>query len=118
MLTDAELAAMQAVQESTMTQTATITRITRVPDGMGGWTEVTASTDVDCRLAPSNNMAQAAIFAGQLRERVPWRCTLPSGTDIIDSDRVTVDGVDFEVVGILGPYGFETALVVILAERD
>jgi hypothetical protein len=117
-LTSTELAGMQAVQATTMTQTATITRRTRVSDGMGGHTEAEATSTAFCRLAPTANMPVATIYAGRLGERLPWRCAFPVGTDVEESDMVTVDGRDFEILGILGPYGLATALICICAERE
>jgi len=118
MLTSDELTAMQAVHEETMTQTATITRYTLSSDGAGGTTRSSTTDTEVCRLAPTKNMAVATQYAGRLAERLPWQCTFPADADVQDDDMITVDGRDFEVVGILGPYGFETALVCILAERE
>ena len=118
MLTDSELVDMRAVQAETMTQVATITSMAYASDGAGGTTVTETTAEAACRLAPLKNMPVATILAGKLAERMPWRCTFATGTDVQEDDRITVEGRAFEVVGILGPYGFETALACILAERD
>ena len=118
MLTDVELAEMQAMQETVMPSTATITHYVDASDGMGGsiTTETTATSP--CRLSPTKNMPVATVFAGRLAERLPWRCTFPAGTAVTENDTITVDGRIFDVIGALGPYSLETALVCILAEHE
>jgi len=118
MLTTAQMAAMQAVQTAAMSQTATITRLTNVSDGMGGYTQTATTSTAACRVAPSLNMPVATVFAGRLNEGLPWRVYLPAGTDVQEGDRLTIGSRSYEVLGILAPHTFETATCCVCAERE
>lgn len=118
MLTDAQMTAMRAAQEAAMTQTATITRLTKSSDDMGGYTQETSTATAACRIAPTLNMPDATIYAGRLQEGLPWRVYFPTGTDVLEGDRLTVGSKDFEVLGILAPHTYETATCCVCAERE
>lgn len=119
MITTAELAAMRAIQQETMTQTATIQRTTLTTTGLGGKAEstTTVADDVPCRVAPSRRMADLQRVAGRLRDGTPWRITFPAGQDVREKDRITIDdGRQFAVLSVEGAWTVETARVCMCVE--
>ena len=116
MLTSDELAQVRATQGLTMLNQGTIYRLSRTSDGMGGTSEVwTSVLTIPCRVS-AGSASDSSVLAGQLRERAPWRVTVPALTDIRVTDRIQVDGRTLEVVGIDAPSTYETARVCICAE--
>lgn len=113
MLTAAELAEARSVQALTLTQSASIVRPALSSDGMGGWTESTAvAATVACRVGVAKD-ADYRLVAGKLRERAALRITVPALTDVRTDDRLTVDGVTYQVLGIRSPETLETARICI-----
>lgn len=117
MLTADELLLVRATQVLTMQSQGEITRPTTTSDGMGGTTGTWATiVTVPCRVS-AGSASDSTMLAGQLRERAPWRVTLPALTDIRVSDRIRIDGSrTLEVVGIDAPSTYETARVCVCAE--
>lgn len=120
MIGTAELAAMRAAQALTLTQTATILRVTEASDGAGGQTRTWASAGTAaCRVAAAQtNQAQLTQFAARLGESVGWRVTLDAGTDVRSADRLQVGTRQFEVLGVMAAWTYETARVCLCVERD
>lgn len=118
-MTDAELVAMRAVAESSMTETAQILRFTEIGDGAGGSVIAWASVaTVPCRVAPQLNQPQAVQFAARLGENVGWRLTLVAGTDVRTADRIRVGAREWEVLGVLAAWTYETGRVCFCVERE
>lgn len=115
MLSTAELAAMQAVQVLTLTDACTVNVRTLTSDGMGGYTEVWATTATVCRLAPASG--DELVAAGQQRGVMGWTITLPAGTTITAKSRITIGSRNFEVLAVSGALTRETARVCICQER-
>lgn len=116
MLTPAEIAAMQATQNTALPDVATITRRVYVSDGAGGQTDSTTVASAACRLAVASP-AQSQMIAGQLNEKPAWRITFAQGTDVGSGDMITVGARSFEVVSLLAGASWETARVALCAER-
>lgn len=116
MLTSADLTAMRAVQALTFDRQAVITRGGgSTSDGAGGTitgSPVTVAT-VACRLAPNQTADREAIAAAGLQAQTVWRLTVPQGTDLRTSDRVTVGSQGYEVLAVYGPRSYETARVAL-----
>ena len=117
MVTAGELAAMQEVQQATLTETCAVVRRTLASDGAGGQTVSSASTATVCRLAASGNTPADRLVAGSVAEQVLWRITLPAGTDVRKADAVTIGSRTFEVMGVYGPQTRPSALVCVCVER-
>ena len=115
MLTAAELAAMQATQTLTLTETVTRSRSTLTTDNAGGFTESWATTTFAGRLAPSTG--KELVLAGQSKEVGGWTITAPAGTDILAKDRLTINSVGYEVLFVMGAETRETARRVIAQKR-
>ena len=109
MLTDAELAWLRAAQEALMTETATISRSTRVPDGMGGMTDALAvvASAVPCRRA--NTTGSERTMAERLSAVNAWTISLPAGTNVAVGDQISVSGLVLRVRGVLANGVIETA---------
>ena len=109
MLPTAELADARALQALTMSQQATIGRPALGGDGMGGWTESVATVGtMACRVGVAKE-ADVRQVAGMLRERTPLMITSPALADVRVGDRLTVDGVVYQVLAVLAPATLETA---------
>lgn len=108
MLTDAELAAMRATGDSALPDMCAIYRDTLAADDIGGFEvdETTLVARVACRLAPPQRKSEL-VLAERLDALALWIVTLPAGTDIAPTDRITCNGRSFEVVDIGQPHSWE-----------
>lgn len=109
-----DLVWMRAQQERIQPGTAVISRATLNSDGMGGNTETWGAIGtVTARLYP---MAQRSdremVTGGQIVSKSRWFVTMPNGTDVQPTDRVTMEGRTFEVTFINNDESFMTALRV------
>lgn len=116
MLTDAELAAMQEMQETALPDTCTISRATLTTDNAGGatlsWADV--ATDVPCRAGPPSSRWER-IAAEKVQAVNVQIFTLPHDTDVRPADRIVWSGETFEVQpGEVGSW--PTALRVMCTE--
>lgn len=117
MLSAADLAAMRATLTECLPDIAEVQRLTRVSDGMGGFTETWATVaTVPCRLAPSGNTPVEQVVAERVTDRVLWTITLPAQTDVTATDRVVVGARTFEVVGVLSPRSNELCTRLVAVE--
>lgn len=104
------LTGIRKVLDASLTETATVQRVTRTGDGMGGFSESWATVaTVSARVAPLGNSPQERVIAERLTGVTLWTVTLPAGTDVTDADRIGISGRTFEVTGMLGPQSLEAA---------
>lgn len=114
MLTAAELAAMQEVEESVMPSTGYILRMTNSSDGMGGQTETWGTVGtVTCDLWPINQRGEREqVSGGQINSRGEWYITMPFDTVITAKDRVEIANKTFEVTFVPTDASWQSALRV------
>lgn len=109
---------MQATQAAALPSTCTVMRKAQTPDGMGGFTETwgTLASGVACRLAvmPLMGRSNEDVVAQRWAGQQVWQLTLPAGQDVTHDDRVTIDGIAYDVVGVKSAGAWETARRVIL----
>lgn len=104
-LSQSDLDGMQALAADLLPDTAAITRTQTTRDSSGG--VKTASTTnvatVPCRVTvrSQDGSAREDVHAERPTSRVEWILTVPAGTDLRASDRVTVGSRVFEVTGLL-----------------
>jgi head-tail adaptor len=115
-ITAAELAAMQATQALTLTTACSIGRRSYTSDGMGGETETVTWAATVCRCTASNNAPDYQIYASRANETMLWRITFAAGTDVQETDKVTIGARSYEVLGVLAPATIETARVCVCME--
>ena len=116
MITAAELASMQATQALTLTTACSIGRRTYTSDGMGGETETVTWHASMCRATASNNAPDYQIYASRANETMLWRITFAAGTDVQETDKITIGARVYEVLGVLAPGTVETARVTVCME--
>ena len=75
---------------------ATVEYITEVPDGAGGWTDSWASR-VDIWCSVETNSGGEGIIAGRLEHSETLILTTHYNSDIVPTDRVTLEGVEYKV---------------------
>ena len=93
---------MQATLNQSLPGIADIRRVSRVPDGAGGFTESwTTVATVACRLSPSGQLPHERVIAERLATTSVWTLTLPALTDVRPADQMVVGGRTFEVVAVL-----------------
>jgi SPP1 family predicted phage head-tail adaptor len=114
MLTAAELAAMQDVEESVLVTTAHILSYGTATDGMGGYSETWGTVGtVLCDLWQINQRADREMVAGnQITSQGDFFITMPSDTTITAKDRVQIAGKTFEVTFVPDDLTFQTAVRV------
>lgn len=112
MIPAAELAAMQAVVESTLTQTVTRRRYTTTTDTYGNPVRNTSSTTT----YPGRLVHRSADELNTDRDTQvsDWSIILPHDADVTGRDVLEVDGDTFEVVGepFIFATGFDTHMRV------
>lgn len=113
-LSAAELTAMRAVEDETMSSICIIERATYSADGMGGQRETWAAVGtVVCDLYPINSRADWERYTGgQVQSTGGWFVTVPTSTDILARDRLLIDSRTFEVTFVPNDADHLTALQV------
>lgn len=99
-ITAADLACVRSTLEDTLTESATIRRLTDTADGAGGQSRTYADVaTVPARIAPVTG--REAITGARLTSINQYKITMPAGTDIQESDRVVIGAHTFEAVAVL-----------------
>lgn len=105
MLTAAELTRMRADANRLLPDTATIYRRTVTEDSSGGeasdWS--TRIGEVKCRLSATSAKTRAkdAVRGERIEAAEGWIVSLPVGTDVTETDRLTINDTTYEVVSAL-----------------
>jgi hypothetical protein len=111
-LTAAELAYMQATQNTFLPDLCTIRRKVNADDGYGGTTQTNDDrANIACRAWNTTTQDQA-FLAGAQRNLFPYTFTFAVGTDIILKDQIVYGGKVLEVVSINTPDSWTTAIRV------
>lgn len=116
LITSSDLAELVAIDEDTMTDTATIIRDAVASDGAGGqtFTPATVAT-VKCRLMLFRLHPNEAAVSGQLQNTVSMMIRFPTGTDVRNADRIVIGTRTFEADKAL-PHTWQTSLRVNVTE--
>ena len=109
MLTSVELASLRATQEEALSETATVVRSTLTSDGAGGYTRAALSTATYACRVSSRGVPSEFLEAGLAKGSVYVMITLPQDADVKRTDKLTVDGLTYEVAGFASGGGWETA---------
>jgi hypothetical protein len=110
MLTDADLAAMREAQDLALPDTCTRTRTALTQTAGGGYTETAASTlTPPCRTS-SRGVPQEYLRQAVESGRAAMMVTVPQGSDVLATDKLTIGGVVYQVIGFASAGGWETAL--------
>ena len=111
-----ELSEMRAEQEKQMPEVVYIQRLTRTPDGAGGWTETWQTVAMTKgRIAPSQRGAGEEVRAGAVTAYGEYIVTLPHDTELRQDDRLQINGTQYEVGAILNR-SEKTALRVLVSK--
>lgn len=113
-LSAADLADLQAIDESAMPDTCTLTTVTRVSDGAGAYTETTSTSTSACRfwsVTGAETAGDVVRALGSHRLALPLATTVPA-----QEDRVTVRGKVYQVKYIFPRTGHSTSTVLGLEE--
>lgn len=110
-LSASDLAELVAIDESTMTATATIRRYTSVSDGSGGTIDTYANVGASkCRVNASVSMREGSV-SGELQNASDVVLHFPTGTDVRNKDQIIVGTHTFEVKRSV-PHTWQTSLRV------
>lgn len=97
----AELASLRASADAALPDLAAVARLTAAQDGRGGQSQSYAThiASVRARVAPAGGTGREAeeVNARRLGIVAPWVVTLPHGTDVIETDRIGINGMLLEV---------------------
>lgn len=116
MLPSSEIAAMQAVQELAMPESAQIQQKTATNTATG-ISEVWEAhgEPVSCRIGALGGTPQEKVIADRLGDHVGYVLTLPAGTVITIANRLIISGRTFEVVGFIEK-SYQTTLRAVCIE--
>lgn len=119
LLSPGEIASMQATIEQTLPDSCVINRLTRMPDGAGGWDDTWAATaTLPCRVRPAGLISPTEHPAAErLQGRVPFTVTFPHETDVRDADTIqrAGDTTALEVIGASIPESWPLSTRVLTA---
>lgn len=110
MLTSADIAYMQTIQEDAMPTTGYLRARSLAGDGQGGQRETwAAAVTVECRIAPMSP-EDTAKFADLLGAASGWVITLEHDTSVSVYDKITIGAYDYRVIGTQADESWITAL--------
>lgn len=111
---DNDTAELQGLVADLSPDVATITRVTPTPDGQGGATEAPSTVaTVACKVKEIGDRPLERQIADRLQGEVLVTITVPVGTDVKNTDQITVGSATYEVVGVPPPRSFEARRRVI-----
>lgn len=107
--------------DSMLPEAAVVSKLTRTPDdSMGSTQTYTPQAATTCRVAPLGGGMGAAmaeqVMAGRIGTDEAWMITFPGLEDVDLTDRVAVNGRDFEVVAVLARRSWEMTCRVVCVE--
>jgi hypothetical protein len=106
-LSAADLASVRTALGQTLSDSCDVLRGAMVTDWSGTReTERTVAT-YPCRIAAETSGVREAVVSGRTQGETQWIVTLPVGADVRDTDRLSIGGVRYEVVAVLGPQTLE-----------
>ena len=117
-----ELTSMRGLMARTYPETVITYKQVRTPDDSGGfavvWDDQTPTIGRISPMAAGVGGANAeALIAARLGTAEAWLLTVPQGTDIDATDRVTLGGTrGFEVAVVLAPRTWELSRRVVVVE--
>ncbi len=118
MISAAQLTALQADMQVLLFTSCSILRKTIASDGAGGTTDTWATLSSPlCRITPEVERG-IAEKAEELRVEVEqrWTIALPAGQDVGVKDRITANGLTYEVSAVGGPQSLELERLVTCVE--
>ncbi len=98
--------ALRAIAAESLGQTATVSRLTRTSNSRGGFTEsyATAGT-VACRLRLRDRNGQDSLQSDRIAPEAPFEVSLLYDADVLETDRLVIDGLTYEIRGPLQSIG-------------
>lgn len=118
MLTTAQLAKMRADANRLLDKTATVYRRTLTDDDSGGQTATwpDAIGEYACRLSATSvkSRARDMVRGGRIEAIEAWMVSMPTGADVIETDRLLIGEVTYEVVSAADSRSFEVNLRLIV----
>jgi hypothetical protein len=113
----ATLARLRRVANGNMNVTAAVSRLTIVPDGMGGTTESWADAGtLSCRRTSTLSQAEQQI-ASRLAIVRPWIVQVAALSDVRETDRLVIGSDTLEVVQV-GQSSWEAVRRVLCSEVE
>lgn len=110
MLTSADIAYMQTIQEDAMPTTGYLRARSLAGDGQGGQREIWGDpVTVSCRLAPMSK-EDAARYAERLGAASGWVVTVTHDTSVNVYDKITIGSYEYRVLGTQVDESWLTAL--------
>jgi head-tail adaptor len=111
MITTAELTAMQTTQNTALPGSVVIQRYAFTTDGQGGYTEVWSNVGtVSGRIYPRSIIGLEMEAGSQPTSVTRWWATLPVGTTITATDRLSYQSRTWEVVRVNNDEMYQTAV--------
>lgn len=107
MIRAAQLSAMQAQVQRTMTDAVLIQRASPGRDTDGNLTATWATLQATVGKVGAPRVANEAVLAGQLTGVVTFTVALPAGTAARDTDRLVVGSRTYAIEGFEGPLTIE-----------
>lgn len=98
LLDSAQIAAMRVVAEQALPDVCTIRRSTDTSDAGGGTTQTWAdqATLVPCRVSPIGG-GERGMTGSRISDESTHVITLAAKTDVLEADRIVVEGVVYEI---------------------
>lgn len=116
MLSNEQLAAMKAVQDSNLPETAYIQALTKTSDGEGGFTEAwNTVTTTTARIGEPKGEFEREI-AGKIAVGMAYVITLPSETVLDLANQIQINSKNYKVHWTNKEKSHKTALRVIVTE--
>jgi hypothetical protein len=114
-VTSGEMAAIRAeVGRLTLPDQCTITRVSPGTDNADGSGEPgsSATTTYACRVSPLGGSPVEQVFAARLQNVSGFTITLPFDADVNERDVIVSGAQTYQVLGVLDPVSFQTAVRV------
>lgn len=109
----AEITRLRADQEASFPETASVITITRVADGMGGWTNTeTGTASVTARRQPALRVGMETVQPGGVFALLDWLIGMPHGTVVREVDIIRFPDQDYQVKDVRAARSYEYAVWV------
>lgn len=109
----AEIAQLRADQEASFPDTIDVITVTRVPDGMGGWTDSESGTaTVPCRIQPALRIGTEGVQGSGVYGLSDVLVGMPYDTVVTPTSLLRRNGSTYQAKSVRAPRSYQYAVWV------
>lgn len=115
-LSDCELADIQADVENALDKTCVIKRLAKTSDGLGTETETLSLISTTKAIVSKPSAGLLASYGERISSLITWQVQLPTSTDVRLNDHLFIENIEMIVQALLTPKSYSFLTNTLAAE--